>query len=66
MMLERSRALIKENCRVRGIGVAVVVKVSIFTFSYRSFFLTDILSFCSPSMISKSRSLKRMSLPTIR
>ena len=65
-MLERSRAPIKENCKVRGIGVAVIVKVSTFTFSCRSFSLTDTPNFCSSSMISKPRSLKRTSLPTIR
>ena len=31
-MMERSRAPISENCNVRGIGVAVSVNVSTFTF----------------------------------
>ena len=38
--------------------MAVIVKVSTFTFSCRSFSLTDTPNFCSSSMISKPRSFE--------
>ena len=65
-MLLRSRAPINENWRVLGIGVAVIVRVSTFVLSCRSFSLTDTPNFCSSSMIRSPRSLNTTSLLTIR
>jgi hypothetical protein len=55
-MIDKSRAAIKENCKVLGIGVAVNVSVStlaaiVFVFDINS-------NFCSSSTINKPRSLK--------
>ena len=55
-MMLMSRAPISENCRVRGIGVALIVSVSTFTFSWRSFSLVLTPNFCSSSMMSRPRS----------
>ena len=65
-MDERSRAPIKENCKVRGIGVADMVKVSTFVFICFSFSLTATPNFCSSSMISNPKSLNFTSFPMMR
>ena len=62
-MTERSLAAISENCKVRGMGVAVRVNVSTFTLIDRSFSLAATPNFCSSSMTSKPRSLNATSLP---
>ena len=62
---ERSRAPISENCKVRGIGVAVMVRVSTLTFIWRSFSFTLTPNFCSSSIISSPKSLNLMLLPII-
>ena len=62
-MMLRSRAPTNENCRVRGIGVALMVSVSTFTFICFSFSLVATPNFCSSSMISSPRSLNFTCLP---
>ena len=64
-MIDKSLAPKSENCNVLGIGVAVNVKES--TFVLNAFSLSLILTpnFCSSSTISKPRSLKCTSFPTI-
>ena len=56
-MVEKSRDPISENCNVLGIGVAVIVSVSILLFSCFSFSLVDTPNFCSSSIINRPRSL---------
>ncbi len=56
-IVDRSRAPISENCRVLGIGVALIVRVSTFTLSCFSFSLTATPNFCSSSTISNPKSL---------
>ena len=56
-MILRSRAPIKENCKVRGIGVAVSVSVSTVVRSVFSLSLTATPNFCSSSIIMRPRSL---------
>ena len=58
----RSRAAISENCKVRGIGVAVSVSVSTFALISRSFSFAATPNFCSSSMISKPKFLNFSSL----
>ena len=61
-MIERSLAPRRENCSVRGIGVAVRVRVSTESLSClrRSFAATP--NFCSSSIMSSPRSLNCISL----
>ena len=47
-------------------GVAVMVSVSTFTFSWRNFSFVETPNFCSSSMMSSPRSLNFTSLPTMR
>ena len=56
--IDKSLAPISENCKVLGIGVAVIDKIS--TFSFFSFILSFTLTpnFCSSSIIRSPRSLK--------
>ena len=56
-MTLRSRAPMSENWSVRGMGVAVRVRQSTFTFICRSCSLALTPNFCSSSMMSSPRSL---------
>ena len=56
-MMDRSRAPSSENCKVRGIGVAVRVRVSTECFIWRSFSLAVTPNFCSSSMMRRPKSL---------
>ena len=58
-----SRAPISENCSVRGMGVALIVSVSTFTFILRSFSFTATPNFCSSSMMSSPKSRNFTVLP---
>ena len=62
-MMLRSRAPTNENCSVRGMGVADMVSVSTFTFTWRSFSLVLTPNFCSSSMMSSPKSLNFTCLP---
>ena len=64
-MTDRSRDPMSENCSVRGMGVAVSVSVSTETLICVSFSLAATPNFCSSSIISRPRSLKRICLPSI-
>ena len=59
----KSRAPISENCKVRGIGVALIVRVSTFVFISFSFSFTLTPNFCSSSTISSPRSRNFTVLP---
>ncbi|MNL47369.1 hypothetical protein D3C87_1701560 [compost metagenome] len=61
-MILRSRALIRENCSVRGIGVAVRVNVSTFSLRSLNFSFAATPNFCSSSTINRPRSLNFTSL----
>ena len=56
-MILKSRAPIKENCSVLGIGVAVSVNVSTVVFKVFSLSFTATPNFCSSSIIIKPKSL---------
>ena len=56
-MTLRSRAPMSENCRVRGMGVAVRVRQSTLAFICLSFSLALTPNFCSSSMMRSPRSL---------
>ena len=62
----RSLAPIKENCSVRGMGVAVNVKQSTVAFNVFNFSLCATPNFCSSSIIINPRSLNFTSLLTRR
>ena len=62
-MALRSRAPINENCSVRGMGVALMVKVSTFTLSCLSRSLTDTPNFCSSSTTKSPKSLNLTDFP---
>ena len=64
-IIDRSLAPSNENCNVLGIGVALKVRVSIF--SLNSFSLSFMLTpnFCSSSIIKSPKSKNFTSLPTI-
>ena len=64
LITDKSRAAIKENCKVRGIGVAVRVKVSILFFKVLSLSFTETPNLCSSSMIKSPRSLNFTLFPT--
>ena len=66
VIADKSLAPINENCNVRGIGVAVIVKVSTLDFICFNFSFTATPNFCSSSIISKPKSLNCISLPTMR
>ena len=61
---DRSLAPMSENCSVRGMGVAVSVRVSTLVRICLSFSLTETPNFCSSSMMSSPRSLNFTLLPT--
>ena len=63
-MVLKSRAPIKLNCSVRGMGVAVRVRVSTLARMVLSLSLTATPNFCSSSMISRPRSLNSTRFPT--
>ena len=63
-MTLKSRAPSSENCKVRGIGVAVRVSTSTLVRSDLSFSLTATPNFCSSSMMSSPRSFHMTCLPT--
>jgi hypothetical protein len=65
LMIDRSRAPSNENWSVRGIGVAVSVKVSTFDFKYRRRAFAATPNFCSSSMISNPKSLNSNVFPRI-
>ena len=65
VMMLRSRAPRSENCKVRGIGVAVSVSTSMFARILLSRSLTATPNFCSSSMISSPKSCHLMFLLTI-
>ncbi len=60
----KSLAPSSENCMVRGMGVAVRVRVSTETFICLSFSLVLTPNFCSSSIISRPRSLNLTLDPT--
>ena len=64
-MMLRSLAPRSENCRVRGIGVAVRVSVSTEALISLSFSFAETPNFCSSSIISSPRSLKSNPVPSI-
>lgn len=57
-MLERLRAPIRENCRVRGIGIAENVSISTLTCSLQSCSLALTPNFCPSSMMGNLNDLK--------
>ena len=59
----RSRAPTSENCRVRGMGVALMVSVSTLVFIWRNFSFVETPNFCSSSMMSSPKSLNFTLLP---
>ena len=63
-MMLRSRAPIRENWSVRGMGVAVSVNVSTLALRVFSLSLTPTPNFCSSSMTSKPSSLNLTRFPT--
>ena len=65
-IMEMSRAPNSENCSVRGMGVAVSVRVSTSLRSMRIFSLAPTPNFCSSSMTSRPRSRNIISLPRMR
>ena len=64
-MMLRSRAPIRENCSVRGMGVAVKVNVSTVARNVLSLSFTATPNFCSSSMMSRPRSFHLTRLPTM-
>ena len=64
-IIDKSLAPSKENCKVLGIGVALNVRVSIFSFKYLIFSLIFTPNFCSSSIIKSPRSRNSISFPTI-
>ena len=64
LIIERSLADIKLYCSVLGMGVAVRVRTSIFSFSDLIFSLTLTPNFCSSSTINKPKFLKLILLFT--
>ena len=63
LIIDKSLAFIKLNCKVLGIGVAVRVNVSTLFFSVLSLSFTETPNFCSSSIISSPKSLNVTSLP---
>ncbi|MNY53333.1 hypothetical protein D3C86_1890790 [compost metagenome] len=64
MIKLRSRAPIREKCKVRGIGVAVNVKESTLARNSFNFSFTETPNFCSSSIIINPKSLNLTSLLT--
>ena len=64
LIMLRSLAPIKLNCKVRGIGVAVSVKESTVVLICFNFSFAATPNFCSSSMIMMPRSLNFTSLPS--
>ena len=62
---DKSLAPKSENCKVRGIGVALNVRVSIFSLNSLSLSFMFTPNFCSSSIISKPKSKNFTSFPTI-
>ena len=62
-MMLISLAPMRENCKVRGMGVADMVSVSMFDLSCRIFSLVDTPNFCSSSMMSSPMSFHFTVLP---
>ena len=64
-MTDKSRAPIKLNCKVLGMGVAVNVSVSTVVLNVFNLSFIPTPNFCSSSIISKPKSLNLISFPTI-
>ena len=66
LITDKSLAPSNENCKVRGIGVADKVRISTFSLKFFSLSFMFTPNFCSSSTINNPKSLKFISLPTIR